>query len=124
MGPSGNDTASVDLCRWTPGSGGTCRGDADCPPHETCQYCVKEGQQVDKFCMSENCDLGQPGCDPPGTIGCGDDGAPSCWGNLCLSTLNNSFCSSLCEGSSDCPAGMSCGGLRVSDTQTTGACIP
>lgn len=124
MGPTGDDTASVGLCRWTPGSGTVCRGDSDCLAHETCQYCVKEGQSVDKFCTAENCDLGKPGCDPPGTLGCGDEGASPCWGGLCLVSLSQSFCSSLCDSNADCPSGMACGALRVSDTQTTGACIP
>jgi len=124
MGPTGDDTASIGLCRWAAGSGQSCMGNADCPEHETCQYCVKEFQSVDKFCMTENCDLADETCAPVGTTGCGDeDFEGECWGGLCLVTMSNSFCSSLCETADDCPDGMTCGALSVSNTQTTGVCI-
>ncbi|MBW1811316.1 MAG: hypothetical protein JRJ19_08610 [Deltaproteobacteria bacterium] len=124
MGETGNDTASIGLCRWSPGSGQQCAGNDDCPAHETCQYCVKEGESIDKFCQAENCDVANSKCDPPGTDGCGDDGANACWGDLCLVTMNSSFCSSLCDSNDDCPGTMSCGLMGVTDTQTTGVCTP
>ena len=124
MGPTGNDTATIPLCRWVDGSGQSCRGNNDCPPHETCQYCVTGNEQVAKFCVTENCDPDQAGnCALPGTEGCADAGGPDCWGGLCLVGLGGSFCSALCEGDSDCPAGMTCGLLGVTATQTTGACM-
>jgi hypothetical protein len=123
MGPTGNDTASIGLCRWTPGSGTACRGNNDCPEHETCQYCVKENETVDKFCVTENCDVAHPNCSPPGTADCSESSNP-CWGGLCLVSMSNSFCSALCETAADCPSGMDCGGMYVTNTQVTGVCVP
>ncbi|RME27777.1 MAG: hypothetical protein D6806_04115 [Deltaproteobacteria bacterium] len=124
MGPTGEDTAMVPMCRWVSGSGQQCRGNKDCPAHETCQYCVGPDRSVSKFCVAENCDPAvDENCALPGTTGCAEEDGPTCWGDLCLVGLGGSFCSSLCDTNFDCPEGMTCGRLSVADNQTTGACL-
>jgi hypothetical protein len=78
------------------------------------------------LCVSEKCHLGGPNCSPPGTSGCGDEGADPCWGDLCLTTTDGqSFCSIICASSEDCAVGTICVCcLPVSDTQSVPICFP
>jgi hypothetical protein len=118
--------SGIGMCLWQEGSGQPCSGNNDCPAGEFCDYWVSTDDVIHKACVTENCDVTQPDCDPVGTEGCGDDGANECWGTLCLVESGgggNSYCSAMCDLHSDCPSGMICGGLRVSDTLVTGACV-
>jgi hypothetical protein len=117
----------IGLCQWSGGSQQVCAGNNDCPDGEMCtHFAVSPNETVVKLCVDENCDPDNPiECSPPGTEGCGDPGAPDCYGSLCLVYTNgDSFCSAQCNTAADCPNYMDCALLQVTNTLTTGVCVP
>jgi hypothetical protein len=129
MDDVGDKIASIGMCKFEDGSKNACGSDKDCPAHEVCTYCVTPGNEVLKSCVKENCDVAAGNCSPAGTPDCGDAGAPTCHGDLCLVlSTGASFCSTLCDltnpTDSGCPEGMSCIQLGVGTAISTGACAP
>ncbi len=116
--------ASIGMCTWMDGSGISCGSNTDCPNGEICSYYLPPDGSVKKICTSELCDPESFDCAGPGDE-CGA-GLPDCFTGLCLTSQNvsNSWCSLLCDNHSDCPTGMACGLLGISETETTGACVP
>lgn len=119
--PSGG-SASIPMCQWMEGSLTACDGNGDCPDGEYCTFYVDMDDVIQKNCVTDNCDPAGESCQPPGSSPCGT-GEDPCYGNLCLTTGTDSFCSAVCEIDEDCPQGMLCGQMQVADDQTTGVCI-
>ncbi len=116
--------ASIGMCYWLSGSLTDCAGNDDCPQGEICDYYLPPNGSVTKVCTDWTCDPDGFDCAGPGED-CGQ-GLPTCYTGLCLMSQgsDNGWCSALCYAHSDCPTGMICGLLGVSDTETTGACVP
>jgi hypothetical protein len=126
MDDAGNVVAEVGMCLGFEGSLQDCGGYPDCPDGEFCGYYVNSNDELKKLCTTENCDLEAPDCSPPGTKGCGDDGAAPCWGDMCLlASDGTSFCSIACESSEHCPEGTVCiCCLGLTDTHSIPICFP
>jgi hypothetical protein len=123
---AGNITDTVGMCFGFDGSLQECGGYTDCPDGELCSFYASSNDELIKLCTTENCDMEEPDCSPPGTEGCGDPGADPCWGDLCLlSADGTSFCSAACETSEHCPSGSICVCcLPVTDTLSIPICFP
>lgn len=124
MDEAGNEVASIGMCIWMEGSLDDCGGNADCPAGEICSYNLPpESDTVDKMCTLWDCDPVADGCAGPGEA-CGQ-GMDPCFTGLCLVSQGSDegWCSALCDAHADCPEGMICGMLGVSETQSTGACV-
>jgi hypothetical protein len=118
--------AAIGMCYWMEGPLTACDGNGDCPAGSYCGYYLPPGSAstVQKVCVNQNCDPANVNTCMPLGSDCYQVTDKECFGDFCIGSGEDYFCSALCKDDTDCPSNMLCGLLRVSDTQTTGACIP
>ncbi|MCA9547703.1 MAG: hypothetical protein KC613_25040 [Myxococcales bacterium] len=124
------NSAPAQLCVPATGSGRPCTNNADCAadgenPDEACEYVVR-GDVTGGRPQGEQFAEGRCSAIPEGAVAVGeacDADSPCASEGLCLTTGRESFCSATCGTTAQCPEGMVCGGLQLTQELVAGVCI-